>query len=136
MNKKNIGFTLIELLVVIAIIGILSGAVLLNLNDESKKAKDARIKAGMAQLRTQMESDRAGDANLAYDDPDTVGSAIKTDITSADNGSRTFRESHSTSAWCAQITLNVSGSWCVDSSGFAGLATGCPANSSTDFSCQ
>ena len=120
MNKKNKGFTLIELLVVIAIIGILSGAVLMNVNNESKKAKDARIKAGMNQLRTMMESDRAGDANLAYDDPDTVGGNVKTDLISAANGSRTFKEYHSTTNWCAHITLNTGGYWCVDSKGFSG----------------
>ena len=133
MNKKNIGFTLIELLVVIAIIGILSGAVLLNLNDETKKAKDARIKSAMSQLRIQMESDRANDPFLAYDNPTTVGSTMRTEMVSADNGSRTFTSYYGPNAWCAQVTLNVSGSWCADSSGYAGTTANCD---NTNFNCQ
>ena len=52
--KHSKGFTLIELLVVIAIIGVLSSVVFTSLNSARAKAKDAAVKAGLAQLSTLM----------------------------------------------------------------------------------
>jgi len=124
MNKKNIGFTLIELLVVIAIIGILSGAVLINLNDESKKAKDARIKSSMNQIRTRMESMRAESSTLAYPASGTTDAEIvklKNDISA--QGKTPLINSDSASKWCAECPLYIGGYFCVDSAGYAGTGT-------------
>ena len=144
MNKKNIGFTLIELLVVIAIIGILSGAVLLNLNDESKKAKDARIKSSLNQIRTKMESIRAESDTLVYPTWSSTANAvagnpeiqklskeIDKQISDTTNNYATILSS--SNAWCAQSALNVSGSFCVDSKGYAGPTAGCTIST---YKCQ
>jgi len=134
MNQKNKkGFTLIELLVVIAIIGILSGVILINLGGESDKASSARIKSDMAQLRTLMESNRASSSTLAYGNPDTVGSALYTDIT-AKGGTLWISEGNA-NAWCAEILLKGTGagSWCVDSTGYSGSTANCEA---TSYDCK
>ncbi|MGI6335374.1 MAG: type II secretion system protein [Minisyncoccales bacterium] len=61
-NKK--GFTLIELLVVIAIIGILSGTVIVSMSGAQDSAKNARIEAGMDQLRSVAEVYRLLHGNI------------------------------------------------------------------------
>ena len=57
MKSKRIqkGFTLIELLVVVSIIGVLATIVLSSLSAARDRAKDAKIKTLMNQMRTQAE---------------------------------------------------------------------------------
>ena len=55
-NKKNkAGFTLIELLVVISIIGVLSGLVMVTMQDMRAAARDARRKQDLAQIAKAVE---------------------------------------------------------------------------------
>ena len=53
--KNSRGFTLIELLVVIAIIGLLASIVLVSLNSVRAKARDAKRRQDMVQIRTALE---------------------------------------------------------------------------------
>ncbi len=58
-NKSLTGFTLIELLVVIAVVGLLSSVVLVSLDNARTKARDAKRKAELGQIRVAIEAHHA-----------------------------------------------------------------------------
>ena len=73
-NKLRKGFTLIELLIVIAIIGVLAGAVVVSLGDETAKANNATTKLNTRSVATQALVEAA---NAEYTAIDTLCTAVK-----------------------------------------------------------
>ena len=143
MNTNKKGFTLIELLVVIAIIGILSGLIIVSLSGAQNQAKDARIKAALDQMRPQAEiykvtNDSYGTTGAVTCDTATTfllaqsdGDRLCDDIVSQGGVVTGHIVSGATGKYCVQSTLNTGGVWCIDSSGYAGILTGCDTGDCT-----
>lgn len=149
MNNK--AFTLIELLVVIAIIGILSGLIVVSMTGATNSAKDARIKAGMDQLRSAAEvyksvNDKYSasviannaltcpgtDASFMDSSPQSDGDKVCQDIQTQSSATNILiyanNSTGSSAAWCAMKALLSGGNWCVDYTGRAGTTGTCDAN--------
>jgi len=147
MNK---GFTLLELLIVIAVMGILSSVVFVGLRSARDKAKDARIRAGLRQVRNLAEANYPdGDyGGLDCSDADgTDGSCSCEDpeleILCQDIGrqGQSLEIYNSGDEYCFCVKLNNQleevgtgcigspppsfDTYCVDSSGFSGKTEGC-----------
>jgi len=122
---KNKGFTIIELLVVIAIIGLLASMVLVAVSTARIKAKEARVKADIQQIRVLAES-AASDNNGVYKllSGDAVYGTnygtLNSDIMSQ-NGNTEVTETLPASgggSYCASTKLSSSGgNYCMDTSG-------------------
>ena len=122
------GFTLIELLVVIAIIGVLAAVVMVSMSGATDKARDARIKGDVSQLRTiagMIYDDDSSYVDLCTGDTidvsgtgyDTQLGAILTDI--GDQSGSVYACSADASNYCVEAKLATGDYFCVDSTGLA-----------------
>jgi len=149
--KSKKGFTLIELLVVIAIIGILAAIVLVSLRGAPGRAKDARIKAAMNQVRAQAELIWTEENSSSYVEvcgsDTTLGAktelqTIQIDIASQ-QGTQALSCFSDDSDYCVSaklttkdtsVTPAVDQYFCVDSGGRAVIESGTDP-CSADFDC-
>lgn len=146
MLKKK-GFTLIELLVVIAIIGILASVVLASLNTAREKGNQASVKANLKTIQAQAEL-FYDDNNMHYASTDDLPAAytgacpavggtddtmFEDDVTirnailaaeSAGNDAAMCYMPIPAQTWSIHVGFkDGTGSWCIDSTGFAGSST-------------
>jgi prepilin-type N-terminal cleavage/methylation domain-containing protein len=121
IKNSNKGFTLIELLVVIAIIGILSAAVLVNLNGARVKGKDGSAIASLSSLRTAAEMYYSNNGN-SFDDfcgsTGTDGDGLKlVNAAKAQLGDDNVQCEDDITGWAASGKLSTDKYFCVDYTG-------------------
>lgn len=124
--KKNKGFTIIEILIVIAIIALLAAMLMVYSVSVRNRAKDANIQKSLSQVRNLGEmlylSQNSFSAPVILGD--TSGMALlKADIVK--NGGTSLKDFYAAGAYCIQYTLNETGKWCVDNTGYRGDIAHC-----------
>ncbi len=142
-HTKSKGFTIIELLVVVAIIAVLASIVLVNVTSYIARGKDAAIKGNLSTILTNAAIYYDGQTPSTYvgfvtgTNCNTGNAGFTGPETAAVSAGGTVTCPASTaSAFCVRSTLNVSGSYCVDSTGYKGapaLSTDCAG---ADLTCQ
>jgi prepilin-type N-terminal cleavage/methylation domain-containing protein len=139
-NQKFIhSFTLIEILLVVVIISILASLVAVAARSARDRARNSRIETDLAQVRPQAVMIKNNDdsyIDLCDPSDDTLNGdgsyqstlgVIESDIYRINS---IYPECYATGdAYCvqAQLVPNGSGSYCIDSTGYAGTTANCAA---------
>ncbi len=147
-------FTMVELLMVIAIIGVLASIVIVALTNTRAKARDARIRGSMQQLRVLAEDVRDSNTGNSYVSPCDVKAMTATGVVSGppcaadatvaqsmnivyddlqkQSGAAPTVEADSDS-FCVSSPLNAGPAafFCSDSDGRTGVDIVCTAGSAT-----
>lgn len=103
--------------------------------EATTKAADSNIKLFLEQLKSRMEYLRAISSTKTYLSDPLLDANIKkiSDEISNLNKDHNFAIFSNGVKWCATVSLNEGGGWCVDSAGYAGTIQNCDKNS---FSCK
>ena len=125
--KKGLrGFTLVELMVVIVIIGLISSFLIVSIKNQIERAKDARAKTNMNQLRidaAKIYQDRGSyDPSLFCCAPASCQDEVEkncSEIFNQVNATPTIRISGN--QYCAYVPLLAQPYFCIDSRGAAGV---------------
>jgi len=149
------GFTLIELLVVIAIIGVLASIVMVSMSGATDKARDARIKGDLSQMRNIAElinlDESDGYTNICTSSGsgpgfgsgttnyDTQMNVIQNDIDEQQSqsiyGASTTCKAD-TDTYCVYVSLlGTTDVFCIDSSGIAVATTSAGICADADTGC-
>jgi prepilin-type N-terminal cleavage/methylation domain-containing protein len=130
-QRKQNSFTLIELLIVIAIISILAIIIIIALSSAKARAKDAKIKHDLDQVRTlaNLWNEKQGSYSY-FCDKDSEYQRIADDIMS-NKTAADVRCYDSKNEYAISSDLNLSCCWCMDSTGssVAGVADGSTCSS-------
>ena len=131
MKSLKKGFTLIELLVVIAIIGILAAMVLVSLGTARSKAKDARVKSAVSQLRIEAESWLDTNSGMTNFDSDATTN-VSTLVAEIGNQGSTAHVTAGTTndqayvIWAPLVSSSTQ-FFCIDSTGKSGVTNTQPS---------
>lgn len=137
--KKN-SFTLIELLIAILIIGILASIIFVGLDYAKGKARDARAKENMNQIR--ISAGKIYTTTGIYDSSqlccgDTCSDEVKINCEEIKKMTGSYPEvfTDNGNSYCAKVQLNNGNWFCIDYQGRA-IEAGSVNCSSSNYTCE
>lgn len=141
LREKWSGFTLVELLVIIAIIGLISSILAAGIKGQLDRARDARAKSNMNQLRIEAVEIRQDYGSydpsiLCCDGPSCKPEVVKNcdEVESLVKIEPVINST--TNEFCIYVKLSSGLYFCLDSAGVAGEFDSVDNCTSTSYSCK